>query len=346
MIRTVASLAFGLLIATSVFAAEPVTFKDRRITVLVGYPPGGGADATARLMAPLLAKHLPGSPSSVVENMPGADGINALNYFSKQVKPDGLTIYVGSANELDPVRSRSSVALYDLNKLNFIGGNTRFQSVIVINKLAMSRLLDRSRLPVSMGTAGFPRSGAQTAAWGIEYLGWNAKWVTGYKGTSELNLALERGEIDMTSGNTNEKMILNLISGGKVQVVTLAGMAPAGVPVVPEFANAPQIADQVEGKIRDPIAKAAFQYWLTINSVEKWLGLPGGTPRAIVETYRKAFAEVSADPAFSKGAAFLDLVLTDYRHFDEAVKILDRTPQEAVDFMSSLLRKQGLAVVR
>ena len=60
-----------------------------------------------------------------------AEGIKAINYFATQVKADGLTIYVGSANEIDPVRSRSSVAQYDLKKINFIGGNVRTPLVTV-----------------------------------------------------------------------------------------------------------------------------------------------------------------------------------------------------------------------
>lgn len=346
MVRITVSVAVSMLMAATAFAAEPITFKDRRVTIIVGYPAGGGADITARLVAPLLTKYLPGNPNIVVQNMPGAEGVKALNYFANQVKPDGLTLYVGSANEFDPVRSRSSVALYDLNKLNFVGGNARFQSLIVIRKSAKSRLFEKGSPPVTMGTMGYPRSGALTTAWGIGYLRWNARWVTGYKGTAEISLALERGEIDMTSANTNDDLILRLIRSGNFEVLTLAGTAPAGVPVLPEFVKAPQITDQMGSKIEEPIAKAAFEYWLTISSIDKWLALPADTPKEIVESYREAFLKVAKDTDLNKTGAFLDIVLTDNSNFEKAVKILNETPQEAVDFMTSLLHKQGLEVTQ
>jgi hypothetical protein len=347
MIRFMGSLTAFLLLTTGVLAADPVSFKDRRVTMIVGYAPGGGADLTGRLVAPLLTKYLPGNPTVIVQNMPGAEGIKALNYFVKQAKPDGLTIYVGSANELDPVRSRSSVAAYNPTKLNFIGGNVRFQSVILINKSAKNRLHEKGSAPVVMGTVGFPRSGAQTVAWGIEYLGWNAKWVTGYKSTPETSVALDRGEVDMIATSTNRESAIAQLRSGNFEVLSLAGTTPAGAPpLIPEFDNVPQLVDLLEGKIQDPIAKAAFEYWLTISSVDKWLTLPPDTPQEIVATYRGAFSKIAADPEFEKGAEFLELLMTDYRGFENAVKILDETPQEAVDFMASLLRKQGLDIAQ
>lgn len=344
MLRTIISMAFALVLMTSVVAAEPVSFKDKRVTILVGYAPGGGADLTARLVAPNLIKYLTGNPSVIVQNMPGAEGIKALNFFAKQVKPDGLTIYVGSANELDPVRSRSSVAVYNLNSLNFIGGNVRLQSVLEINKLAKVRLLDKSAPPVTMGTVGFPRSSAQMAAWGIGFLGWNAKWITGYKGTTEVAIALERGEVDMISGGTNQDDIPKHLANGNVDVLTVVGRPPPGLPVLPEVAAAPQLVDLLAGKIQDPTAEAAFEYWLTICSVDKWFALPPDTPKEIVEAHRQAFSKLPSDPEFKKGAEMLQLILSDNRHFEEAVDILDKTPQESVNFMASLLRKQGLEV--
>jgi len=278
--------------------------------------------------------------------MPGAEGIKALNYFAKQVKPDGLTIYVGSANELDPVRSRTSIAVYAPTKLNFIGGNVRFQSVILLNTAAKKRLYEKGSPPVIMGTVGFPRSGAQAVAWGIEYLGWNVKWVTGYKGTPEVSIALERGEVDMIASNTNRENVLSLLKSGKFETLTLAGTTPVGAPSIPEFQTSPQLVRQLDGKINDPIAKAALEYWLIISSVDKWLTLPPDTPKEIVATYREAFSKIVNDPEFEKGAAFLELIMTDYRSFESAVKTLDETPQEAVDFMTSLLRKQGLDIAQ
>ena len=101
--------------ATDALAQQPVTFKDKTLTMIIGYPPGGGTDASGRLIALFLTKHLPGNPTLVVRNMPGAEGIVALNYFIEpsQVKPDGTTITMGSSVQLDPLSVRVPQVHYD-----------------------------------------------------------------------------------------------------------------------------------------------------------------------------------------------------------------------------------------
>src|SRR5262245_23957323 len=88
-------------------AQDPVTFKGKTITMIVGSSAGGGTDAAARLIAPFLAKYLPGNPAVIVQNMPGADGVVALNYFVQQVRPDGLTVTTGDSPQIEPIRYRT-----------------------------------------------------------------------------------------------------------------------------------------------------------------------------------------------------------------------------------------------
>src|SRR4029077_18290637 len=88
------------------------TFKGKTITMIVGSEAGGGTDASGRLIAPYLRKHLPGGPHIVVHNMPGASGITSLNYFAQRTAPDGLTVMMGSISTIDPVVSRNASAQY------------------------------------------------------------------------------------------------------------------------------------------------------------------------------------------------------------------------------------------
>src|SRR6266508_4643721 len=166
--------------------------------LLLGCSAGGGTDLAGRLIAAHLGKYLPGQPGMIAQNMPGADGLSALNYFVEQTKPDGLSISMGSGSQVDPLHYRKPQAKYDPAKFAFIGGVGRGGTALVINKEAEARLFDSSAAPVIMGSlSGMPRSGMQQAAWGKEFLGWNLKWVIGYRGTGDLTVALERGEIDM-----------------------------------------------------------------------------------------------------------------------------------------------------
>src|SRR5262249_2633666 len=153
-----------------------------------------------RLIAPYLTKYLPGNPTVVVRNMPGADGIVALNYFVQQADRDGLTVVAGDAPSIDPIRYRAPQSHYDPGKFEYVGGIGRGGSMITRSSAAEKRLHDKTAPPVTMGiAAAVPRSGQLIAAWGIGFLDWNAKWVVGYRSTNALMIALEQGEIDMTA---------------------------------------------------------------------------------------------------------------------------------------------------
>lgn len=201
MVRLVVAL-LGLICAavTSAFAQSPVSFKNQQVTMVIGFPAGGGTDLAGRLIAEFLGRYLPGDPSIIVRNQPGTNGMTALNYLVQQTKPNGLQISMGSSSEVDPLTYRRANALYDPVAFRHVGGIGRSGLALVISADAEKRLYDKNASPVVMGSVGgVPRSGVQVAVWGIEYLGWNSKWVVGYQSTPSLMLALENGEIDMTS---------------------------------------------------------------------------------------------------------------------------------------------------
>src|SRR5918996_3511401 len=250
MKRLMLGLTAALLMCSGAVAQEPVNFAGKTITMIIGYAPGGGTDTSGRLIAQFLAKYLPGSPNVIVENRPGADGVTAMNFFYQQVKPDGFTITMASSTQGDPVVYRQPQVKYDPTKLEIIGGIGRGGSTVVIRKDAEERLYDKSKPPVVMGAVGgVPRSGMQTTAWGIEILGWNAKWVLGYPGTNDLFVALERGEIDMTA-SSNLFQVGKLLQGGKVKVLNQSGTLAGGKMVPrPEFPDAPVFTNELQGKL-------------------------------------------------------------------------------------------------
>src|SRR5262249_39361107 len=158
-----------------------------------------------------------------VENRPGADGLVAMNYFVQQVKPDGLTVTTGDSPQIDPIRYRAPQAHYDPVKFEFVGGIGRGGSMIVMENAAEKRLHDKAAAPVTIGIASaVPRSGQAIAAWGIGFLGWNARWVVGYRGTSAIILAMQQGELDMT-GTSNTFAMQHLLDSHKFKVLVQSG---------------------------------------------------------------------------------------------------------------------------
>ncbi len=345
MKRFILGLAAALSMCTAAAAQAPVTFAGKSVTMIIGYAPGGGTDASGRLIAQYLVKHLPGSPNIIVHNMPGADGVTAMNHFFNQVKPDGFTLTMGSSTQGDPVVYKQSQAQYDPTKLEFIGGIGRGGSTVVIRKDAEARLYDKSKPPVIMGSVGgIPRSGMQTTAWGIDLLGWNAKWVTGYPGTNELFLALERGEIDMTA-SSNLFQVRKLLETGLVKVLTQTGTMENGKIVSrSEFKDVPAFPDMVEGKVKDPLKERGYKYWFSLVVLDKWLALPPGTPAPIVAAYREAFTKLSKDKEFLELGKKIsqDFETQDGPGVANVIKTLGETPPEAIAYINAMLKGQGL----
>jgi tripartite-type tricarboxylate transporter receptor subunit TctC len=327
-------------------AIADVSFKGKAISMVIGSETGGGTDATGRLVGPFFEKYLPGNPTIVVRNMPGAQGVTALNYIVQQTKPDGLTLITGANVQASPLTYRKANGIYDPTKFRYVGGIGRGGTVLMINKDAEKRLYDKSQPPLFYGVLDGTRASEQVSIWGIEYLGWNAKVVVGYRGTSAVMLAMERGEVDM--GSTGSAFhIKNLIDSGKFRVLGQSGTLEDGrFAGRPDFGDAPVFANVMHEKLTDPVARQAFSYWEAINAMDKWVGLAEGTPEDIVETYREAFKKTVADPDFLERGAKIseDILPMSYRDVELLVRQLASATEDAEEFIRELQRKQGIRV--
>jgi hypothetical protein len=338
-------IAAALLACAEAAAQAPVSFDNKTVTVVVGYATGGGTDASARLIAPYLAKYLPGSPQVVVQNRPGADGLTSANYFEQQAKPDGLEVMAGAGPITDPVNYRKPEARYDPTRWGWVGGIGRGGSALIISMDGEKRLFDKKLEPAIMGSLGStPHSTQAAVAWGIEFLDWNAKWVMGYRGTPDVIVALERGEIDM-SGTGNVPLINRLTNTGKFKILMQTGTLLDGKIVARgEFRDAPMFAHLMDGKIKDPVAQKGFNHWYALLTTDKWVALPPNTPQPIVDAYRAAFDKLFTDAEFLDRAKKVseDLELQRWADIEGNVKTLGTTPPEALQYITAMLRKQGI----
>jgi hypothetical protein len=327
------------------FADEPVSFKGKTITMIVASAPGGGTDISGRLIAPLLANLLPGKPSVIVRNIPGAEGVTAMNFFVKQVAPDGLTVTMGSTTQADPLLYRRPQSQFDPTTFPIVGGAGRGGTALVIRREAEARLYDTRTAPVVMGAlGGVPRSGMLATAWGVDVLGWNAKWVLGYRGTKDLMLALSREEIDLTS-TANMFQLQELMANPKFKILSQSGSVQNGQHVArAEFGGAPIFTAMIQGKIKDAVPRQAFDYWTSITSLDKWLALPPKTPDALVGAYREAYQAMSADPSFAELGRKIseDFEPMSHRDVETLIARIGGTPAEAIAYIGAMLRRQGV----
>ena len=340
-----AAFALALLVVPARAQQPAAFFEGKSPVMLIGFAPGGGTDLTGRLIAQFIAKHLPGAPAFVVRNMPGADGLTAGKVFASQVAPDGLTITMGASTQADPLHYRKPQAGFDPTKFILVGGIGRGGTVTIVNREAEKRLYDKSAPPVAMGSlSGLPRSGMQMTAWGIRFLGWNARWVLGYPSTVELLTALERGEIDMTAEGGLHN-IAKFARDPRFHLLVQSGALEGGRQVPRrEFGDTALFADLMDGKITDDIQARAFAYWTSIATIDKWVALPPATPRPIVDMYREAWSKVMRDPQFVEQGKRQSEDFTPMPHEDVSLLMttLGATPRASLDFINEMFRQQGL----
>jgi hypothetical protein len=271
-----------------------------------------------------------------------------MNYFVQQVKPDGLTLTLGSGSQLDPGNYRIPQSHYDPATFLMVGGVDLGGAVLIARVDALPRLTNKSMAPLVMGSpSGMPHNTMLPVAWGIEYLGWNARWVSGYPSpTAALALAIERGETDLTAFNTSG-FTGGLLDKSKFKVLYQTGSnrcsAPSSLPAVQ---GVPLFVDAMRGKIADPVAQKAFEYWCNSSSIGTWIALPPGTPQPIVDVYRESYRKAAADPAFLKQGKNVsdDISVVTYDSLTSTARFNGSVSTDVMEVIPNLLRKQGLVV--
>src|SRR2546421_8043120 len=232
----------ALLAALPVAAAAQ--FAGKTVTIVVGYKPGGGYDATARLLARHLPKYIPGKPTVIVQNMPGGNSIIAANHMYNVAKPDGLTI--GTFNRNLPIAQLTNVkgVKFDVTKFAWIGSAASETTVLALRAdlpYASFDELRKAPKPVVIGTTG---PGANTYDFPLlvkELLGVNLKLVTGYSSSADIMLAVERKEVDGRAGSYSS--MLPFIERKLVRPVLRARAVEPGaerLPVDESFASNPR----------------------------------------------------------------------------------------------------------
>jgi tripartite-type tricarboxylate transporter receptor subunit TctC len=344
IIACVLSACLGVAAAAPASAADDISFRGKTVTMLIPSTAGAGTDLSARLFARYFTKHLPGQPTFVSTNIPAGHGVTALNFLANQSKPDGLTIVMASDSQVDPLVFRVPQARYDPLKLPIVGAVATSDTVLIARADALPRLTDASAKPVIMGSVGgTPRASMRMAVWGSEYLRWHVQWVVGYPGSSDLALALDRGEIDMTTF-PGAYLSDKLTDTAKYKILYRSGFD--GSPSQSgraDIDSAPAFTEAMNGKISDPDVVAAFAYWRA-QTLFKWLALPPGTPDAIVKVYRDAYVRIGDDPEFRKNAVQIadSFAVLPPDKAAEMVYALAGTSDKAIETMAALMSKQGI----
>jgi len=173
-------------------------YNGKTIRIIVGLSTGGGYDRAARMLARHMGKHIPGNPGIVVQNMPGAGSVTAANYVWSVAKPDGLTILAPHNNVYLSQLSGQKEVKFDLRKFNWIGSLENDDMMLFARADAPFKSIDdiiKSKEPPKCGSTGVGSSDYVMSKILDETIGARVTHVTGYPGSSEIALAVERGEV-------------------------------------------------------------------------------------------------------------------------------------------------------
>jgi len=305
MIVCIAAL---LILATGTWAADAPFYKGKTIRIVVGYSPGGGFDTFSRLVGRNLGAHLPGNPSVIVVNMPGAASMVAANRVYAMQPGDGLTIVVFSFGVITDLVTRPEAAKFDVRKFIWLGDPTLGavpEVVWVRSDLPIKSLEDfrNSKTPLASGLTG--RGSPATAAnQFLASLGYPLKAVHGYRGTANVMAAMERKELDarVMSQATMQGTYKRYIESGLVRPILSIGDEPR-LKAIPGIATIKDLNLNAE---QQKIADFMIGTWKLL----RLFALPPGTPPDRVATLRKAFMDTLNSPELLEQAKRQKLIIS------------------------------------
>jgi tripartite-type tricarboxylate transporter receptor subunit TctC len=192
------AFTISLSAVTGVYGQSETFYKGKTIRIIVGFTPGGFYDRWARLLARYMPKYIPGSPEFIVQNMPGAGSIIATNHVYNVAKPDGLTVGMPNYGAyLDQLVGRKEVQ-FDVTKLHWIGSPEKSDVVLYMRADAPFKTVADMRKatePAKCGATGTASTDYIIARLLEDTLGVKINTVTGYGGGSEIDIAVEKGEV-------------------------------------------------------------------------------------------------------------------------------------------------------
>lgn len=328
VLKTLAVVTYILLSVLSASAQAPY-FQGKTIKIIRGGEPGGTGDMQARAVIPYLKKHIPGNPTIIVENMPGAAGRKAANHIYTTAKPDGLSIGAVGAGLVAGQILELAGTQYDIDKLLYLGSTESGDPyVFVSRKGAGFDSLDKLRAATGV------RIGAQAVGHPIYVSGRLFAYILGLKeprmvlgyGGIELDNALVNGEVDVRANGADTILSRSrdAMDKGSLQfhasISIPKGRYAQGLPKAPELDSFAK--SEKERQLINLFRTFLYPRWPYL--------LPPATPKEIVAILRGAMTKALKDPEFHK--EFKKLMATDATpltgdELEGAIKELPRDPE-------------------
>ena len=280
---------------STVAAADPIAdfYKGKTFTIVVGQEPGTGFDIYSRTLARHFQRFIPGSPSIVVQNMPGASGVNAGNWLYNIAAKDGTVMGTFSQNVAVEPLMGNAAAKYDATKFVWIGNMESSASICGISPDAgitrFDQLLEKETIFGATGPTG-PLGQAARALNMIT--GSKIKVIYGYKGSATVKLAINKGEVHGICGlpwSTIKAFWKDEIDSGRLKPIIQLSAKP-----LPELGNIAHI----DSYAKTPETRQLIDLVFGQLVLGRIYASPPGAPAERTEALRKAFMATMADKEF------------------------------------------------
>jgi tripartite-type tricarboxylate transporter receptor subunit TctC len=326
-IRTILAIAF--VAAASPAHADPVAdfYRGKSLALIIGYSAGGGYDAYGRVVARHLGKHIPGNPAVVPQNMPGAGSLRSANFLYNVAPKDGTTIaHFSRGLAMEPLIGTSATQ-FDARKFSWLGSGTDEVSICLTwHKSKVKTWNDMLTNPATVGGEGSGSDPDIFSAMIKNAFGAKLRLVSGYPGTAEVALAIERGEVDGRCGWSWSSLKLlkpDWIADKKVNLITQLALKKSaelpGVPLIFDFATTDR-------------QRQILRLVLSRQSMARPFAAPPDLPGDRKAALRQAFDRTLADPEFLAEAKQRGLEVNPVTgsEIDRLVGDLYQTPPDAI----------------
>jgi tripartite-type tricarboxylate transporter receptor subunit TctC len=285
-------MALGLALLAPRVATAQDGYAGKQISLIVGEAPGGGYDSYARLLARHIVRHIPGAPTLVVQNMPGAGSLNAMNHIYNTAARDGSVIGMVQRSVIIMPLLGMSGANFAPDRLIYLGSMDQDVGVCIVRRGAgIKSMADLKTHEMVVGTEGRVSDVNSYVNPLVRVLGVKLRIVSGYNGAQPINLAIERGEVDGRCGMSYSSLKRTTSFLKDDKVIILLQLAISKDPELPDVPLFTDLAPNEEDR-------QALELLLAPTAIARPFFLPPEVPKARADILRTAFVETMKDPEY------------------------------------------------
>jgi tripartite-type tricarboxylate transporter receptor subunit TctC len=347
-VRRLTVAAIALLFVSAAARADSVAdfYRGKQVNLIIGYAPGGGYDVYGRLLGRYVGKYIPGNPTVVAQNMPGAGSLRAANYIYSLAPRDGATFGTFARDmALVGLIGGNPAVQFDPRKFTWLGSSSSYSDdayVLIVRKDAPVKSIDDARRPggppMVIGSTAEGASGNDVPVILRDLLGLNIRLVAGYRDSAAIFLAVDQKEVDGRTVGLSAVRATHpqWLEPGNDMRILLQFARATRLPEMPDVPTARELAPNPS--VRSLIELAELPYLLS-----RPFAAPPDIPRDRAAALEAAFLAAHRDPDYLADAAKLKVEVSPIGSAEivQAIERISRTPPDVLRTMAKLLAQTG-----